>query len=103
MLQLGYYSLKTQMFSIYMGGFYIVLGTEWLRTLGPITMDFNELYMSLQQEGHCHTFKDITVGSFFKPPPYSFNKKTSRKALSISSPTAVASHLLSFVRSFISC
>jgi hypothetical protein len=37
---MGEYSLKNHMFSIEMGGCDIVLGVEWLRTLGPITMDF---------------------------------------------------------------
>jgi len=41
--------LKTHMFAIHMGGCDIVLGAEWLRTLGPITMDFQELYMSFKQ------------------------------------------------------
>jgi hypothetical protein len=45
-LQIGDYSLKSHMFSIEMGGCDIVLGVEWLHTLGPITMDFRELYMS---------------------------------------------------------
>ena len=39
-LQMGDYHLKTCMFAIDMGGCDIVLGAEWLRTLGPITMDF---------------------------------------------------------------
>jgi hypothetical protein len=45
-LQTCEYSLKTHMFSIEMGGFEIFLGVEWLQTLGPITVDFHELYMS---------------------------------------------------------
>jgi hypothetical protein len=39
-LQIGDYNLKSHMFSIDMGGCDIVLGDEWLRTLGPILMDF---------------------------------------------------------------
>eukprot|EP00253_Pinus_taeda_P029026 PITA_29026 len=39
-LQMGDYQLKPHMFAIHMGGCDIVLGAEWLRTLGPITMDF---------------------------------------------------------------
>jgi hypothetical protein len=39
-LQIGDYNLKSHMFSIDMGGCNIVLGVEWLRTLGPILMDF---------------------------------------------------------------
>jgi hypothetical protein len=44
-LQIGDYHLKSHMFSIDMGGYGIVLGAYWLRTLGPILMDFNNLTM----------------------------------------------------------
>jgi hypothetical protein len=39
-LQIGDYHLKYHMFSIDMSGCDIVLGADWLRTLGPILMDF---------------------------------------------------------------
>jgi hypothetical protein len=39
-LQIGDYHLKSHMFSIDMGSCEIVLGAEWLRTLGPILMYF---------------------------------------------------------------
>jgi hypothetical protein len=39
-LQIGDYNLKSNMFAIDMGGCDIVLGVKWLRTLGPILMDF---------------------------------------------------------------
>jgi hypothetical protein len=44
-LQLGDYNLKSHMFAIEMGDCDVVMGVEWLRTLGPITVDFKELYM----------------------------------------------------------
>jgi hypothetical protein len=47
-LQIGHYQLKSHMFSIDMGGCDIVLGVEWLHTLGPILMDFKELTMQFQ-------------------------------------------------------
>ena len=47
-LQIGNYHLKSHMFSIEMGGCEIVLGVEWLHTLGPILMDFKELTMQFQ-------------------------------------------------------
>eukprot|EP00253_Pinus_taeda_P002438 PITA_02438 len=53
-LQMGDYQLKTHMFAIHMGGCDIVLGAEWLRTIGPITMDFQELYMSFKQNNSTH-------------------------------------------------
>jgi hypothetical protein len=39
-LQIGHYHLKSHMFFVDMGGCDIVLGVEWLRTLGLILMDF---------------------------------------------------------------
>jgi hypothetical protein len=44
-LQIGDYHLKLNMFSINMGGCDIVLGADWLRTLGPILMYLKELTM----------------------------------------------------------
>jgi hypothetical protein len=62
-LQMGDYHLKTHMFSIAMGGCDIVLGVEWIHTLGPITMDYQELYMSFTQDAHTYTLKGLQVGS----------------------------------------
>jgi hypothetical protein len=62
-LQIGDYNLKSYMFAIDMGGCDIVLGVEWLRTLGPILMDFHNLTMQFDQGGHTHKFQGITVGS----------------------------------------
>jgi hypothetical protein len=56
-LQIGDYNLKSHMFSIDMGGCDIVLGAEWLRTLGPILMDFQNLTMQFDQGGHNINFK----------------------------------------------
>jgi hypothetical protein len=46
-----------------MGGCDIVLGVDWLRTLGPILMDFKDLTMQFDQEGHQYKFQGITAGS----------------------------------------
>jgi hypothetical protein len=62
-LQIGDYHLKSHMFSIDMGGCDIVLGANWRRTLGPILMDFENLTMQFDQEGHQYKFQGITVGS----------------------------------------
>jgi hypothetical protein len=62
-LQIGDYNLKSHMFAIDMGGCDIVLGVEWLRTLGPILMDFQNLTMQFDQGGHKHKFQGITAGS----------------------------------------
>jgi len=62
-LQIGEYHLKSHMFAIDIGGCDIVLGVEWLRTLGPILMDFKKLTMEFDQEGQQYKFQGITVGS----------------------------------------
>jgi hypothetical protein len=62
-LQIGDYHLKSHMFAIDMGGCDIVLGADWLRTLGPILMDFKELTMQFDQEGHQYKFQGTTAGS----------------------------------------
>jgi hypothetical protein len=62
-LQIGDYHLKSHMFAIDMGGCDIVLGADWLRTLGPILMDFKELTMQFNQKGQKYKFQGITTGS----------------------------------------
>jgi hypothetical protein len=62
-LQIGDYLLKSHMFAIYVGGCDIVLGADWLRTLGPIFMDFKELTIQFDQEGHQYNFQVITIDS----------------------------------------
>lgn len=55
-LQIGDYSFKSHMFSIEMCGCDIALGVQWLHTVSPITMYFEELYMSFLLVGHHYTF-----------------------------------------------
>jgi hypothetical protein len=62
-LQIGDNKLKSHMFSINMGGYDIVLGVDWLSTLGPILMDFKDLTMQFNQEGHQYKLQGITIGS----------------------------------------
>eukprot|EP00253_Pinus_taeda_P027550 PITA_27550 len=62
-LQMGDYHLKTHMFAINMGGCDIVLGAKWPHTLGPITMDFQELYMNFKQNDHMHTLHGLQAGA----------------------------------------
>jgi hypothetical protein len=62
-LQIGDYHLKSHMFAIDMGGCDIVFGADWLRTLGPILMDFQNLTMQFNQGGCKHKFQGIIVGS----------------------------------------
>jgi hypothetical protein len=53
-LQMGYYHLKNHMFSISMGSCDIVLGVEWIHTMGTITMDYHELYMIFTKYSHTY-------------------------------------------------
>ena len=61
-LQLGNYHLKTHIFLVDIGGCDIMLGVEWLRPLGLVTMDFKELYMSIVKDSSTHTLKGIQEG-----------------------------------------
>jgi hypothetical protein len=56
---MGDYHLKTRMFAIDMGGCDIVLGAEWIYTLRPIIMDFQELYMSFVKDYHGYLLRGI--------------------------------------------
>ena len=62
-LQIDDYHLKSHMFAIDIGGCDIVLGADWLRTLGPILMGFKALTMQFDQEAHQYKFQGIIVGS----------------------------------------
>jgi hypothetical protein len=62
-LKVGQYPMKYHMFAINMGICDIMLGAEWLRTLGPILMDFKELTMQFDQEGQQYKFQGIIIGS----------------------------------------
>ena len=44
-LQICDYHMKSHMFSINMGSCDIVLGVVWIKSLGPILMDFKDLTM----------------------------------------------------------
>jgi len=47
------------MFSIDMGGCDIVLGADWLHTLGPVTMDLKELTMHFTKDNQTHNLKGL--------------------------------------------
>ena len=60
---MGDYNLRFDMFSLTLGGCDVVLGAQWLRTLGPILWDFAELWMQFSPNGHKHTLKGLQPGS----------------------------------------
>lgn len=51
------------MFVVEMGDCHTMLGVEWSHTLGHVTMDFKELYMVFNKEGHEHALKGIKFDS----------------------------------------
>ena len=55
-ISIGDYNLRSDMFSLPLGRCDVVLGAQWLRTLGPILWDFAELWMHFQSmvpNTHC--------------------------------------------------
>ena len=48
---MGEYVLNSPMISIPMGGADVVLGVQWLQSLGMIAFNFQELFMKLLWEG----------------------------------------------------
>ena len=50
-LSMGDYQLDTPIYAISMGVVDIVLGVQWLTTLGKIEMNYQELFMCFQSKG----------------------------------------------------
>ena len=50
-LSMGEYVLNSPMLSIPMGGADVVLGVQWLQSLGTIAFNFQELFMKFSSEG----------------------------------------------------
>ena len=60
---MGDYNLCYDIFSLPLGGCDVVLGTQWLRTIGPILWDFAELWMQFSINGTKHTLRGLQPGS----------------------------------------
>jgi hypothetical protein len=50
-LSMGDYNLSSPMYAIPIGGVDVVLGIQWLRTLGTISTNYNDLFMRFKVEG----------------------------------------------------
>jgi len=50
-LSMGEYVLTSPMLSIPMGGADVVLGVQWLQSLGTIAFNFQELFIRFSTEG----------------------------------------------------
>ncbi|KAH9292048.1 hypothetical protein KI387_042763 [Taxus chinensis] len=60
---IGDYTLRSDMFSLPLSGCDVVLGAQWLCTLGPMLWDFLELRMQITNSGQKHTLKELLSGS----------------------------------------
>jgi len=59
-LSMGEYVLSSPMLSIPMGGVDVVLGVQWLQSLGIIAFNFQELFMKFSSEGNEVELRGIT-------------------------------------------
>jgi hypothetical protein len=50
-LNMGEYFLDSPMISIQMGGVDVVLGVQWLQSLGTMALNFQDLFMRFSSEG----------------------------------------------------
>ena len=63
LISMGDYNLRSDMFALPLGGCDVVLGAQWLRTLGPILWDFVELWMQFSINDTKHTLRGLQTGS----------------------------------------
>ncbi|KAH9301200.1 hypothetical protein KI387_012783, partial [Taxus chinensis] len=62
-LAMGDYILNSPMYAISMGGADIVLGVQWLTTLGTIEMNFQGLFMRFHSEGRTFELRGLRAKS----------------------------------------
>ena len=61
-LSMGEYNLEGPMYIIPIGGVYVVLWIQWLRTLGTISTNYRELVMIFELEGIQYELKGLKYG-----------------------------------------
>jgi hypothetical protein len=57
---MGEYVMNSPMIAIPMGGFDVVIGTQWLQSLGTMDLNFQELFMEFSLEGKEIELRGIT-------------------------------------------
>ena len=57
---MGEYVMNSPIFSIPMGGADIVLGVQWLQSLGTVTFNFQEIFLNFFSEGKEVELRGIT-------------------------------------------
>eukprot|EP00253_Pinus_taeda_P010303 PITA_10303 len=60
-LSMGEYVLTSPMLSIPMGGVDVVLGVQWLQSLGTIVFNFQELFIKFSTEGKEVELRDVST------------------------------------------
>jgi hypothetical protein len=60
---MGEYFLDNPMISIEMGGSHVVLGVEWLQSLGIMALNFQDIFMRFSSDG-----KEIFLSSILGKP-----------------------------------
>ena len=58
---MGEYVLTSPMLSIPMGGADVVLGVQWLQSLGTIAFNFQEIFMKFSVEG-----KEVELKGYYR-------------------------------------
>ena len=66
-LSMGEYVLTSPMLSIPMGGADVVLGVQWLQSLGTIAFNFQELFIRFSTEGKEVELRGIAGKPIMKP------------------------------------
>jgi hypothetical protein len=59
-ITIGEYVMNSSMISIPMGGVDVVLGVQWLKSLGTVSFNFKEIFMKFSLEGKEFELKGIT-------------------------------------------
>jgi hypothetical protein len=59
-LTMGEYVMNSPMISIHMGGVDVVLGMQWLQSLGTLAFNFQELFIKFSLEGKEIELRGIT-------------------------------------------
>jgi hypothetical protein len=62
-ITIGHKAFVVDLYAIPLGGFDVVLGTRWLKTLGPILWDFTRLWMSFWRSNHRVEWYGIAVST----------------------------------------
>ncbi|KAL6314955.1 hypothetical protein AAG906_029176 [Vitis piasezkii] len=73
------YSVTADYYILPVAACQLVLGVQWLETLGPIEMDYKQLTMNFKVEGTSHTFQGLGrtgIEAFVRPYRYPYYRKT---------------------------